>query len=62
MKTNKYKDLTKHELLNKKSELESDVKKLLLNSSLTGIEKPHEKKALKTEIARVSSLLKNVEK
>ena len=62
MKTNKYSDLNKSELQLKKSELEAEVKKLLLNSSLTAIEKPHEKKALKVEIARVSSLLKNAEK
>ena len=62
MKSNKYSDLNKAELKLKKLELEAEVKKLLLNSSLTAIEKPHEKKALKVEIARVSSLLKSAEK
>lgn len=57
MKKSKFADLSKKELLDKKIELESEIKELLLNASLTSLEKPHKKELIKKEIARISTLV-----
>ncbi len=53
----KLQELSKNELLGQRVELEKQLKEMLLNSSLTNLEKPHMKKSLKVSIARINSIL-----
>ena len=57
MDYNKLSNLGRDELLLQKDELERQLKELLLNSSLTSMEKPHLKRSLKISIAQVNGLL-----
>jgi ribosomal protein L29 len=57
MNFNKLSELNNTELLQKKVELETQLQELMLNSSLTNMEKPHMKSLLKKDIARVNCLL-----
>lgn len=53
----KLQELSKIELLGQRTELERQLREMLLNSSLTNLEKPHMKKSLKVSIARINSIL-----
>lgn len=58
----KMSELNKSELVAQKIELEKQLKDLLLNSSLTSMEKPHVKSSLKKDVARINTLLAKGEK
>jgi len=53
----KMSDLGVEELIAQKIEFERQLKELLLNSSLTNMEKPHLKRSLKISIAQANGLL-----
>lgn len=57
MEMKKLSELSNSELVNKKRELEKKLKHLILNSSLTNMDKPHLKRSLKIDIAQICSLL-----
>ena len=58
----KYKEMSAEELREQKVQLESSLKELILNSSLTSMEKPHLKRVYKKGIAQVSTLLSKGDK
>jgi len=58
----KYKEMSTAELKEQKHQLETNLKELTLNSSLTSMEKPHLKRVYKKSIAQVNTLLSKGDK
>ena len=58
----KYEEMSIEELKEQKVKLEGSLKELMLNSSLTSMEKPHLKRVYKKGIAQVNTLLSKGDK
>jgi ribosomal protein L29 len=50
-------EMSDEELNSHKAELERQLKELSLNSALTNMEKPHQKRSLKVSVAQICGLL-----